>query len=159
MPVRLGHLRLDVADLEAQTAFYTAALGLTVHERAEDRESRYAFLTDGQPVEGGPPMHHRLVLRQARDGSPPRSGGPLDHVAWEVGDEAELLAAVERLEALGAETDLQEAQIAWQCYARDPEGNKLEVYCDRRDRPGGAPLWKGRQEALARDRLREAAET
>ena len=157
MPARLGHLRLDVADLEAQAAFYTAALGLRVHERATDDESHYVFLTDDRPVEGGPPMHHRLVLRQARDGSAPDRDGPLDHFAWEVDDEAELAAAVDRLEAMGVETDLQEAQIAWQCYVADPEGNKLELYCDRRDRPDGAPLWRGRQESLDRDRLREAA--
>ena len=158
MPARLGHLRLDVADLDALSAFYGEALGLTVRERATDDESHYAFLTDAQPVpgaEGG--MHHRLVLRQARDGRAPERGGPLDHVAWEVADEAELLAAVERLRGLGVETDLQDARIAWQCYARDPEGNRLEVYCDRRDRPDGAPLWQGRQSALSEGRLREAA--
>ena len=166
MPVRLGHLRLDVADLAAQTAFYTEALGLTVHEQATDDESHYAFLTDGhpagdgasQPADGGSPMHHRLVLRQARDGSVPGNDGRLDHFAWEVDDETELWTFVQRLQRMGIETDLQEAQIAWQCYVQDPEGNKLEVYCDRRDRPDGAPLWRGRQDSLPEDRLREAAE-
>ena len=157
MPARLGHLRLDVAELAAQAAFYTEALGLTVHERATDDESHYAFLTDGQPIEGGPPMHHRIVLRQARDGSVPDGAGRLDHFAWEVDDEAELWAFVQRLRSMDAETDLQEAQIAWQCYFHDPEGNKLEVYCDRRWRPDGDPLWKARQEGLPEDRLREAA--
>ena len=157
MPARLGHLRLDVADLETQAAFYTGALGLTVHERATDDESHYAFLTDGQDVDGGGPMHHRVVLRQARDGSVPGHDGRLDHFAWEVDDEAELGAFVERLEAMGVETDLQEAQIAWQCYVHDPEGNKLEVYCDRRARPDGAPLWEGRQEDLPRERLDAAS--
>ena len=161
MPARLGHLRLDVNDLDAQVAFYTRALGLTVRERATDDESHYAFLTDGQPVPGGAGdgMHHRLVLRQSRDeaGRDLGEATRLDHVAWEVGDEAELLAFVKRLHEMGVETDLQEAQIAWQCYLHDPEGLKLEVYCDRRTRPDGAPLWKGRQEDLALSRLREAA--
>ncbi len=159
MPARLGHLRLDVADLDRQTAFYTEALGLTVRERATDDASHYAFLTDGRPVPGGADdgMHHRLVLRQARDGSAPDRSGPLDHFAWEVDDEAELWAFAERLQAMGVETDLQEAQIAWQCYFRDPEGTRLELYCDRRTRPDGAPLWRGRQEDLAEDRLRDAA--
>ena len=157
MPVRLGHLRLDVADLEAQVSFYTEALGLAVHERATDDESHYAFLTDGQDIGGGGPMHHRVVLRQARDGSAPGHDGRLDHVAWEVDDEAELAAFVDRLDAMGVETDVQEAQIAWQCYFEDPEGNKLEVYCDRRTRPGGSPLWRGRQEGLSRERLDSAA--
>ncbi len=158
MPARLGHLRLDVADLAGQVQFYTRALGLVVHERATDDRSHYAFLTDGESVEGGPPMHHRIVLRQARDGSAPDRGGPLDHVAWEVDGEAELWALVQRLRSMDVETDLQEAQIAWQCYFRDPEGNRLEAYCDRRRQPDGAPLWQGRQEPLSRDRLRDAAQ-
>lgn len=161
MPVRLGHLRLDVADLDRQTAFYTDALGLTVRERATDDESHYVFLTDGQPVPGWATdgMHHRLVLRQSRRAAGRDLGAPtrLDHVAWEVEDEADLLAVVERLHAMGVETDLQEAQIAWQCYFCDPEGVKLEVYCDRRTRPDGDALWQGRQEPLAVERLREAA--
>jgi catechol 2,3-dioxygenase len=160
MPVRLGHLRLDVNDLDGQVEFYTQALGLRVRERATDDESHYAFLTDGAPVPGADDgMHHRLVLRQSRDAAGRDLGGTtrLDHVAWEVGTEAELLDVVERLREMGVETDLQEAQIAWQCYVHDPEGVKLEVYCDRRERPGGAPLWRGRQEDLALDRLRAAA--
>ena len=157
MPARLGHLRLDVADLARQSAFYTEALGLVVHERATDDESHYAFLTDQQPVEGGPPMHHRIVLRQTLDGSAPDGDGRLDHFAWEVEDEAELWAFVQRLRSMDVETDLQEAQIAWQCYFRDPEGNKLELYCDRRFLPDGDPLWRGRQESLPESRLRAAA--
>ena len=160
MPARFGHLRLNVSDLAAMTQFYCDALGLTVHERATDDESHYAFLTDSQLIPGGADagMHHRLVLRQSRDDN--RQLGEatrLDHVAWEVDDEAELWAFVQRLRAMGCTTDLQEAQIAWQCYVHDPEGNKLEVYCDRREKPGGAPLWQGRQEDLPEDALREAA--
>ncbi len=160
MPVRLGHLRLDVADLDAQTAFYTDVLGLSVRERVTDGESHYAFLTDGQPIPGGADdgMHHRLVLRQSRSGEPPGPTGRFDHFAWEVDDEAELWTLVQRLREHGLEVDLQEAQIAWQCYFYDPEGVRVEVYCDRRTRPDGSPLWEGRQEDLAEDRLRAAAE-
>ena len=164
MPARLGHLRLDVADLDTQVRFYTEALGLTVRERATDDTSHYAFLTDAQPIPGGVHvdgepvgMHHRLVLRQARDGAAPDRSGPLDHFAFEVDDEAELLAFVERLRQMDTEVDLQNAQIAWQAYFRDPEGNRLEVYCDRRTRPDGAPLWQGRQEDLDHAGLRDAA--
>ena len=87
--------------MDAQVQFYTEALGLTVRERATDDTSHYAFLTDAQPIPGGVNvdgepvgMHHRLVLRQARDGSAPDRSGPLDHFAFEVDDEAELLAFV-----------------------------------------------------------------
>ncbi|MGB3544671.1 VOC family protein [Rubrivirga sp.] len=160
MPLRLGHLRLDVADLDAQTAFYTDVLGLTVRERATDDQSHYAFLTDDQPISGGADdgMHHRLVLRQSRSGAAPGPSGRFDHFAWEASDEAELWALVQRLREHGLEVDLQEAQIAWQCYFRDPEGVRVEVYCDRRTEPDGSPLWKGRQEDLAEDRLRVAAQ-
>ncbi|MEM0961873.1 MAG: VOC family protein [Bacteroidota bacterium] len=158
MPVRLGHLRLDVADLDRQTDFYTTALGLSVRERATDDVSHYAFLTDRQPVPGGADdgMHHRLVLRRSRSGEAPGPSGRFDHFAWEVDDEADLLALVERLHEMGVETDLQEAQIAWQCYFEDPEGVRVEVYCDRRQRPDGDPLWQGRQEDLPIERLRAA---
>ena len=161
MPARLGHLRLDVADLDRMAQFYCDALGLSVRERATDEESHYAFLTDAQPIPGGAQdgMHHRLVLRQSREasGEPLAESTRLDHFAWELDDEAELLAAVERLREMGCQTDLQEAQIAWQCYFHDPEGNKLEVYTDRRKRPDGNPLWQGQQEQLLKERLREAA--
>ena len=161
MPARLGHLRLDVSDLDRQLDFYTAAFGLTVRERASDDESHYVFLTDGQPIPGGADdgMHHRLVLRQSRDEAGRQLGEPtrLDHFAFEVDDEAELAAFVDRLRGLDVEVDLQEAQIAWQAYFHDPEGNKLEVYCDRRRQPDGAPMWRGRQEDLDEARLRDAA--
>ena len=91
------------------------------------------------------------------DGAAPDRSGPLDHFAFEVDDEAELLAFVERLRQMDTEVDLQNAQIAWQAYFRDPEGNRLEVYCDRRTRPDGAPLWQGRQEDLDHAGLRDAA--
>ena len=156
MPARLGHLRLDVTDLDRAVAFYTQVLGLAVRERATDDESHYAFLTDDV---GG--MHHRLVLRQSRDASARDLGEStrLDHFAWEVEDEAALLGAVEQLKAMGIETDLQEAGIAWQCYFRDPEGVRLELYCDRRDAPGGRALWHGEQETLDPETVRDAAKS
>ena len=160
MPARLGHLRLDVSDLDRQLDFYTAAFGLTVRERASDDESHYAFLTDGQPTPGADDgMHHRLVLRQSRDqaGRQLDDATRLDHFAFEVDDENELATFVDRLRGLDVEVDLQEAQIAWQAYFHDPEGNKLEVYCDRRARPDGDPMWRGRQENLDEARLRKAA--
>ncbi|MEM1042474.1 MAG: VOC family protein [Bacteroidota bacterium] len=153
MPARLGHLRLDVEDLARAAQFYTEVFGLTVHERATDDASHYAFLTDGQG------MHHRLVLRQARDeaGRDLDDATRLDHFAWEVEDETALLAAVEKLKAMDVEMSLEEAGIAWQCYFRDPEGVRLELYCDRRTRAGGRPLWQGQQENLTLKALREAA--
>lgn len=151
MSARLGHLRLDVEDLGRAADFYTRAFGLSVHERASDDESHYAFLTDGT-------MHHRLVLRQARDPEPLPDATRLDHFAFEVESEAELLAFVERLRAMGCETDLQEAGIAWQCYFHDPEGTKLEVYCDRREAPDGRAYWRGIQSTLDEATLREAVQ-
>lgn len=148
--MRLGHVRLNVVDLDRMADFYTAAFGLNVHERASDDEAHYAFLADATG------MHHRLVLRQARDGDAPGRPTRFDHLAFEVETETDFLEAVERLRGLGAETDLQEALIAWQCYTHDPEGLKVEVYVDRRERPGGEPFWEGRQSDLDEARLREA---
>ena len=160
MPLRLGHLRLNVEDLDRAVTFYTDMVGLRVHERATDDTSHYAFLTDGAEVPGAPgPMHHRLVLRQARDADA-RALDPttrFDHLAFEVDAPADLLAAVERLRDAGADVDLQEAGIAWQCYTRDPEGVRVEIYCDRRSADGGRPLWHGIQKPLDASTLRDAA--
>jgi catechol 2,3-dioxygenase-like lactoylglutathione lyase family enzyme len=154
MPACLGHLRLDVDDLDRSTAFYTDVLGLAVRERATDDASHYAFLTDDP--EG---MHHRLVLRQARDASGRSLDATtrLDHVAWEVDTPAEWVEIVDRLQARGLDLEFGEAGIAWQVYFHDPEGVKLEVYVDRRDAPGGRALWHGRQETLDPDTVRDDA--
>jgi catechol-2,3-dioxygenase len=154
MPARLGHLRLDVDDLDRATAFYTDVLGLVVRERATDDESHYAFLTDAP--EG---MHHRLVLRQARDASGRDLSATtrLDHFAWEVENTEAWAEVVDKLEARGLDLEFGDAGIAWQVYFHDPEGVKLEVYVDRRDAPGGRDLWHGRQETLDPDTVREAA--
>lgn len=153
MPARLGHLRLDVNDLARAVAFYTEILGLSVHERATDDASHYAFLTDDTG------MHHRLVLRQSRDESGRDLGEStrLDHFAWEVETAKEWVEIVDQLEARGLDLEFGEAGIAWQVYFHDPEGVKLEVYVDRRDAPGGRALWHGRQEDLDPDTVREAA--
>lgn len=154
MPVRLGHLRLDVTDLARAVQFYTDVLGLTVHERATDDASHYAFLTDGTG------MHHRLVLRQARDeaGRDLRESTRLDHFAWEVETPAEWIEIVDTLGARGLDLEFGEAGIAWQVYFHDPEGVRLEVYLDRRDAPGGRALWQGRQETLDPNTVRAAAD-
>lgn len=155
MPARLGHLRLDVHDLDRATQFYTDVLGLVVRERATDDESHYAFLTDAPDG-----MHHRLVLRRSLDESGRDLGEStrLDHFAWEVDDPSEWVEIVDRLEARGLELEFGEAGIAWQVYVHDPEGVKLEVYVDRRDAPGGRDLWHGRQEPLDPDAVRDAAD-
>ena len=154
MPARLGHLRLDVNDLARATNFYTEIFGLKVHERATDDVSHYAFLTDDVG------MHHRLVLRQSRDeaGRDLGEATRLDHFAWEVESPGEWVEIVDKLEARGLELEFGEAGIAWQVYFHDPEGVKLEVYVDRRDAPGGRPLWHGQQDDLDPDTVREAAD-
>ena len=156
MPARLGHLRLDVNDLNRAIQFYTDVLGLAVRERATDDESHYAFLTDD--LEDG--MHHRLVLRQARDEAKRDLGAStrLDHFAWEVDSAEEWIEIVDKLEALGQDLEFGEAGIAWQVYFHDPEGIRLEVYLDRRDAPGGRALWQGRQDTLAPDTVRAATD-
>jgi catechol-2,3-dioxygenase len=149
---RLAHLRLDVSDLSRVVPFYTSVFDLDLHEQVGDGEGEYAFLSDGE-------MHHRLVLRQSAGASAHAlpEATRLDHFAFEVDGPRELLRIVEALERDGVEMSLEDAGIAWQVYFRDPEGNRLEVCCDRRHAPGGRPFWEGRQERLDRSHLSEAA--
>lgn len=40
--------------------------------------------------------------------------------------------------------DLWEAGISWSFGVRDPDGNEIEIYVDRRHAPDGARFWNGR---------------
>lgn len=88
MPVaHIGHVELRVTDLAASRAFFTDLLGLFVTEETEER----VYLRAWQDFD-----HHTLVLTQAET-----SG--VEHVAWRVGDPADLRRVEAQLVKLGVE--------------------------------------------------------
>ncbi len=122
-PDRIGHVVLKVRDLARARQFYSEVLGLEVMFEMPGM----AFLASHRRD------HHEIGLMEVGpDAEAPK--GPqvgLAHVAFRLGDEAELIRAYRELKE-------REVPIAFtvhhgitkSVYFLDPDGNQLEVYCD-----------------------------
>jgi catechol 2,3-dioxygenase len=123
--VRVGHVHLKVADLDRAIAFYHDVLGFEVMQRMGKHA---AFLSAGG-------YHHHLGLNtwESRGGSPPPPGTTgLYHAAFLYPTRAALADALRRLLAAGVPLDgAADHGVSEALYLRDPDGNGLELYCDR----------------------------
>jgi catechol-2,3-dioxygenase/predicted esterase len=138
----LGHVTLQVRNLERSIAFYTRFLGMRVTERAGNA---YAFLS---LEDGG---HHVLALENLGPlavGRPNTSTG-LNHIAFKVPDAASFALVYQALTQAGIKIHTLDHTICWSIYFSDPDRNGIEVYWDTRNVPGKAPLWQGRDRPLS----------
>jgi catechol 2,3-dioxygenase len=118
--VRVGHVHLNVADLDRSLAFYRDALGLGVSADARAAGLPMTFLAAGD-------YHHHVGLN-AFD---PRQTG-LYHAAFVYPDRAELVRALRRLLAHGVRVDhATDHGGSVALYLDDPDGNGIELYYDR----------------------------
>jgi catechol 2,3-dioxygenase len=123
--VRIGHVHLKVAGLERAIAFYRDVLGFQLMQRFG---RSVAFLSAGG-------YHHHIGLNtwESAGGTPPPPGATgLYHVAILYPTRAELADALRRV--LRAEIPLEGAAdhgVSEALYLRDPDGNGVELYCDR----------------------------
>lgn len=169
----LGHVQLEVADLERSVAFYTRFLGLRVTERVESRKGRIVFLSAGD-------RHHELALRAAPGGGGDGRGGDAGdeaadpaagtafsapfQVAFELPDRQAFDDLFFELRKAGVPTTAVDHGIAWAVYFRDPDGTAVEAYWDVRATEGGRGRWGGRSQLLAvsqilpEERVEELAE-
>lgn len=134
-PRRLGHVNLFVDDLQRSTDFYHAICGLTVEFTELGLKAQ--FLGTGHtPHDLGMIETTKGVDRYGKDGhlQIPGSIGrspSLNHLAWEMETEAELVDAISRCRREGiAVSRLADHQIAHSAYLSDPDGNPLEFYVD-----------------------------
>jgi catechol 2,3-dioxygenase len=120
---RLGHVVLAVRDAEKSRDFYVRTLGLKVAH--EDLERGTVFLSFGRE-------HHDLALFQIASESPADAGRPgLHHMAWQLGSFDELRQAYEELKAIGIPIESTvEHNVTRSVYFPDPDGNRVELYCD-----------------------------
>jgi catechol 2,3-dioxygenase len=120
---RLGHVVLKVRDASTSRDFYTRTLGLKVAH--EDLERGAVFLSFGRE-------HHDLVLFQMATGAAPDATQPgLHHVAWQLASFDELKAAYRELKAMGMPVEATvEHNVTRSIYFPDPDGNRVELYCD-----------------------------
>ena len=123
--VRIGHVHLKVADLERAIAFYRGVLGFELTQRYGEQA---AFLSAGG-------YHHHIGLNtwESLGGPPPPAGTTgLYHLAILYPTRAALADALRR--ALEAEVPIDGASdhgVSEALYLRDPDGNGVELYCDR----------------------------
>ncbi|MDX3907418.1 MAG: VOC family protein [Pigmentiphaga sp.] len=136
-PRRLGHVNLYVSSLQKSLDFYERCCGLA-RVRMES-EINAGFLSNGN-------THHDLGLieisrgkdRHGRDGHvqirSSRGTQPgLNHLGWEMENQAELVAAYRRMQAAGmAPHALYDHIISHAVYVADPDGNVHEFYADAR---------------------------
>ena len=120
---RLGHVVLNVRDAEKSRDFYTRTLGLKVAH--EDLSRGTVFLSFGTE-------HHDLALFQQATGEPPAKTQPgLHHVAWRLDGFEALKAAYQELKRMGVPLDgTVEHNVTRSIYFFDPDGNRVELYCD-----------------------------
>jgi catechol-2,3-dioxygenase len=121
---RLGHVVLKVRDAQRSKDFYVRTLGLKVSYDSPGA----VFLSFGE-------VHHELALFQLATGETPADAQPgLHHVAWQLGSFAELQAAHRELREIGIPVESTvEHNVTRSVYFPDPDGNRVELFCDMVD--------------------------
>ena len=121
---KLGHIVLNVADVERSTKFYTEVMGLKVSDVYTDEIApggMVFFRFNGD--------HHGIAVVGSMPGESPAI--ELNHLALEVATLDEVFIAREHLKKHNVKIDFEGrrragAQIAVEF--RDPDGHRLEIY-------------------------------
>lgn len=123
---KIGHVGLNVTDIDRSTKFYTDILGFSVTESMGEnqRPGGLVFLRYNQD-------HHGIALFGGHKA--PLEGGTLNHIAFEVGSLDEVFRARAQLKAHGIVPHFEGRRRAGCQVAvefRDPDGHELEIYWD-----------------------------
>lgn len=124
VPKEIGHLVLNVTDVERSTRFYRDVVGFQVSRYRPDGSG--AFLTCGV-------VHHNLALFKAPPGAQPRQKGQigLNHFAFKVESYTALQEAHRRLVDAGAPIDhVTDHGMTRSVYFLDPDGIMMELFAD-----------------------------
>jgi catechol 2,3-dioxygenase-like lactoylglutathione lyase family enzyme len=120
---KIGHVVLNVGDLEAAVRFYTEVLGLQVSDRYPD-----TMVPGGMVFMRCNTDHHGVALV---GGAGPLDRSSLNHFAFEVGSLDEVFRARARLRSHGVPIVFEGRRRAGCQIAvefKDPDGNNLEIY-------------------------------
>ena len=124
VPLSMSHIGLYVHDLTKMEDFYTRVLGFTVTDRGKVRDANIVF-TSWDPKD-----HHQVALVTGR----PKDLGfnHVNQISFRVAAVEDLQEIWRRVKDEPAVTDMRPMDHgnAWSLYFRDPEGNRLEVFCD-----------------------------
>ena len=120
---KIGHVVLNVSDLEASVRFYTELLGLSVSDRYPD-----TMVPGGMVFLRCHTDHHGVALV---GGAPRTEQTTLNHFAFEVGSLDEVFRARSWLTKHGVPIHFEGRRRAGCQIAvefTDPDGNNLEIY-------------------------------
>ena len=120
---KIGHVVLNVADLDAAVRFYTDVLGLHVSDRYPD-----AMVPGGMVFLRCNTDHHGIALV---GGAVRQDKSSLNHFAFEVGSIDEVFRARTWLRKHGVPIHFEGRRRAGCQVAiefKDPDGNNLEIY-------------------------------
>jgi catechol-2,3-dioxygenase len=126
VPLSMSHIGLYVYDLPRMEEFYTRALGFTVTDRGKVRGADIVF-TSWDPKD-----HHQVALVSGRPKD--LAYNHINQISFRVASVEDLQAVWKRVKSEADVTDMRAMDHgnAWSLYFRDPEGNRLEVFCDTR---------------------------
>ncbi len=123
--VQIGHVHLKVADIERALGFWRDVIGFEEQARYGDQA---VFISAGG-------YHHHIGLNtwESLGGTPPPPGHTgLYHVAVRFPDRRSLAEAVTRVLNAGIRLDgASDHGVSEAIYLSDPDGNGVELYCDR----------------------------
>jgi catechol 2,3-dioxygenase len=124
VPLSMSHIGLYVYDLPRMEDFYTRALGFTVTDRGKVRGADIVF-TSWDPKD-----HHQVALVCGRPKD--LAYNHINQISFRVASVEDLQTVWRRVKSEADVTDMRAMDHgnAWSLYFRDPEGNRLEVFCD-----------------------------
>jgi catechol-2,3-dioxygenase len=125
--IAFSHVGIHVTDLAGMERFYTRLIGLAVTDRGRLETPRGPV--DLVFLSGSPDEHHQLVLCSGRP--PDVAYNVINQLSFRVGGVAALRALHERLRTEPV-SDIAPVNHgnAVSVYFRDPEGNRVELFCD-----------------------------
>jgi catechol 2,3-dioxygenase len=136
----LGHIVLQVTNLDRSLEFYRDTLGLPVVSNGSPRGRRMVFFSLGE-------KHHDLALVELEPGAGgnDHSRAGVFHVAFKVGDDVEKLKeAKARIDAAGVPVvRTTEHVTTLSLYVSDPDGITIELYVDT-----DPATWRGKPNVL-----------
>ncbi len=122
---RIGHVHLKVADIDRALSFYQGLLGFEIMEWYGNSA---VFISAGG-------YHHHIGLNTwySKNASPaPRNTAGLFHTAILYPTRKDLAIALQRLIDAGYPlTGAADHGVSEALYLDDPDGNGVELYCDR----------------------------